>query len=169
MRRICLFACLLGVHACHPSTTAPRGPIIDVHLHATVIPSGADPRWFPDWLTPASSNDVLRQMTLAAMREYNVVRGIVNDYPRLMPLAQQYRADDPNRVIVGVQWGDTADSIEPVAGWLADNSVQVIGEITSQYAGLAPTDPLLEPIWRMAEQFDVPVGIHVGPSAPGSA
>jgi predicted TIM-barrel fold metal-dependent hydrolase len=36
----------------------------------------------------------------------------------------------------------------------------------NQYAGLAPSDPRLEPYWALAESLDVPVGIHVG-GGPG--
>jgi uncharacterized protein len=43
----------------------------------------------------------------------------------------------------------------------------VLGEIVSQYAGIAPNDPKLEPYFALAEELDIPVGIHVGPGPPG--
>jgi hypothetical protein len=38
-----------------------------------------------------------------------------------------------------------------------------------QYSGLAPNDPGLEPYFALAEELDVPVGIHVGLGPPGAA
>jgi predicted TIM-barrel fold metal-dependent hydrolase len=43
-----------------------------------------------------------------------------------------------------------------------------LGEITSQYAAMPPTDPRLEPYFALAEELDVPVGIHMGPGPPGA-
>ncbi len=44
------------------------------------------------------------------------------------------------------------------------------GDISApQLLGIAPGDPRLEPYWQLAEEFDVPVGIHLGPGPPGAA
>lgn len=43
-----------------------------------------------------------------------------------------------------------------------------MGEITAQYAGLSPSDPSLEPYLALAEELDIPVGIHTGMSFPGT-
>ena len=34
---------------------------------------------------------------------------------------------------------------------------------------MSPGDPRLEPYWQLAEEFDIPVGIHMGPGPPGAA
>jgi predicted TIM-barrel fold metal-dependent hydrolase len=39
----------------------------------------------------------------------------------------------------------------------------------TQYAGLDPSDPFLEPYWALAEAMDIPVMIHTGTSFPGTA
>ncbi len=39
----------------------------------------------------------------------------------------------------------------------------------NQYAGIAPDDPRLDALWALAEQLDVPVGIHVGAGEPAQA
>jgi len=44
-----------------------------------------------------------------------------------------------------------------------------LSEITTQYAGIAPDDPRLEPYYALAKELDLPVGIHLGPGPPGSA
>lgn len=50
-----------------------------------------------------------------------------------------------------------------VAGRLA-----VLGEMVNQYAGIAPTDERMYPYWALAEELDIPVGIHVGTGPPGA-
>jgi predicted TIM-barrel fold metal-dependent hydrolase len=35
--------------------------------------------------------------------------------------------------------------------------------------GIPPNDPRFEPYWELAEEFDIPVGIHMGPGPPGGA
>lgn len=39
--------------------------------------------------------------------------------------------------------------------------------MTAQYRGLSPGDPSLEPFFALAEELDIPVGIHMGHGAPG--
>lgn len=45
--------------------------------------------------------------------------------------------------------------------------LKVIGEVTTQYAGIHPNDSILEPYFALAEELDIPVGIHIGPGPPG--
>jgi predicted TIM-barrel fold metal-dependent hydrolase len=44
-----------------------------------------------------------------------------------------------------------------------------VGEIMGQYSGLPPADPVLAPYWKLAEELDVPVMIHMGTSFAGTA
>jgi uncharacterized protein len=41
--------------------------------------------------------------------------------------------------------------------------------MSPQYLGLSPDVAALGPYWTLAEEFDVPVGIHMGPGPPGAA
>ena len=43
----------------------------------------------------------------------------------------------------------------------------VLAEVMNQYAGIAPDDPRMEPYWALAEELDIPVGIHIGGGEPG--
>jgi predicted TIM-barrel fold metal-dependent hydrolase len=47
--------------------------------------------------------------------------------------------------------------------------IKAFGEVLLQYMGLAPGDPRMEPYWALAEEFNLPVGIHMGPGPPGAA
>jgi predicted TIM-barrel fold metal-dependent hydrolase len=46
--------------------------------------------------------------------------------------------------------------------------LQVMGEVTAQYAGVAPNDPRLEPYYALAEELDVPFCLHTGFGPPNS-
>ncbi|CAN5708632.1 hypothetical protein BH23GEM11_BH23GEM11_10650 [soil metagenome] len=46
--------------------------------------------------------------------------------------------------------------------------IAVIGEVTNQYAGVEPDDERMAPYWALAEELDIPVGIHVGVGPPGT-
>ncbi len=43
-----------------------------------------------------------------------------------------------------------------------------MSELSLQYNGISPDDPRMEPYWALAEELDIPVGIHIGPGAPGT-
>jgi len=46
--------------------------------------------------------------------------------------------------------------------------VHVLGELALQYIGMAPNDPRLEPYFALAEEMDIPVGIHTGLGPAGT-
>ena len=50
-----------------------------------------------------------------------------------------------------------------------NGDITAFGELNAEYLGIAPNDPRLEPYYTLAEEFDVPVGIHLGIGPPGVA
>ena len=53
--------------------------------------------------------------------------------------------------------------IQWLRGELQAGRVRAFGEVLPQYLGLGPGDARMEPYWALAEELDMPVGIHVGP------
>lgn len=47
--------------------------------------------------------------------------------------------------------------------------IKVFGELNAQYLGISPDDARLEPFYALAEELDVPVGLHLGIGPPGAA
>ncbi|HVK81903.1 MAG TPA: amidohydrolase family protein, partial [Verrucomicrobiae bacterium] len=81
----------------------------------------------------------------------------------------------PARVIPGLDLRIGADESNAhvaartpaqVRALFASGDFQVLGEVMAQYEGVTPNDPRLEPYWALAEELDVPVGIHLGPGGP---
>lgn len=54
----------------------------------------------------------------------------------------------------------------PELGWLREQyelgRMHTMGELLYVYYGIPPTDERLAPYWRLAEELDIPVGVHVG-------
>lgn len=58
----------------------------------------------------------------------------------------------------------------PDLAWLRQEviakRIRALGELGQQYMGMPPNDPRMEPFWKLAEEFDLPVGIHMGSGPP---
>jgi hypothetical protein len=170
---------------------AERPPIIDMHFHAfpadfygpraprvcasDVTFLARDPRdsaRFEDFerleacppplrIAPAAPDDVLLRRTLAVMERYNVI-GVASG-----PIAavRRWRAAAPARIVPAVQsFGEVP--LDSVRAWAKDGTIRVLGELAFQYLGVGPGDSLPEAHYALAEQLDLPVGVHVGPGPP---
>lgn len=140
-----------------------QGPIIDMHLHAF----GFDEYGFPPppneatGVVPAFSDD---SEFLAEIRRQLVSAGIVRAVASgPLDRVRQWRAALP-QVMGGAYAGprDTLPSIQQLRSAVEDGSVAVFGEWGLQYRGLHPNDGSLAPYWALAEELDVPVGVHTG-------
>lgn len=59
----------------------------------------------------------------------------------------------------------------PAVAWveaqIRQGRIDYFGELLSQYYGISSSDTLLFPYYRLAEQYNLPVGIHTGGAGPG--
>jgi predicted TIM-barrel fold metal-dependent hydrolase len=148
-------------------TTRYNGPIIDMHLHAYL------PQAYPQTANqvtgkpPVSkTSEEHMQATLDAMNEHNIVLGLVSGP---LEAVQAWREFAPERFVGGAMFGRAGEvSINELRARLKDGRMGLLGEITAQYEGLSPSDPQFEPYFDLAEELDIPVGIHTGSSAPGT-
>lgn len=147
------------------------------------------PMWQDDSAPPACSaplmspmtDDELLRETLAIMERHDIV-GVLGGSPELVG---EWMKAAPGRFIPGldVRFDPQAAemfapmppgvprrvlTVDEVRRLHAAGAFRVLGEVTNQYAGIAPDDPRLEPLWAMAEELDIPVGIHIGGGEPGT-
>src|SRR5262249_41639384 len=61
-----------------------------------------------------------------------------------------------------------APPIEVLRKAIQDGKLIALGEVVSQYNGISPSDSVMEPYLSLAEELDVPIGIHIGPGPPGA-
>jgi len=74
----------------------------------------------------------------------------------------------PTRIIPGF-CGPDYYNIDSLRSLINRSEMKVIAEIAPQYEGISPSDSVLEPIWKLAEELDIPVGIHMGLGPPDAA
>jgi uncharacterized protein len=181
-----------------PVAAQERLPIIDVHLHAvradhlgpppvamcTPMPYPAwdpsrpygelfgglartppcpDPVWSP------MTDEALMNETIEAMERLNIVGVLSGEEPERIAA---WMAAAPGRFIPGLvlRFGPAggAFSADSLRSLHAAGRLAVLGEVINQYAGIAPDDERMEAYWALAEELDIPVGIHVGPGPPGA-
>ncbi len=171
-------------------------PVIDMHLHATMANSNGPPplamctpapvgtpwdpgqgsledlffRWQkvppcgdPVW-SPETDEGVMRQ-TLDALERLNVY-GVTSGPASLV---RRWRDESPERVLPALilQLGPGQVPLDTLRAMHARGDLAVLGEVTTQYQGIHPADEALAPYWALAEELDLPVGIHVGTGPPG--
>ena len=193
MRALILTLILVPLAA--PAMAQDRLPVLDMHLHAmaadaqgppplgmcTPIPQFSawdpaepygeaflsmfknppcdDPVWSPE------TDEELMQQTIAMMEQWNVF-GVLSGTPERV---ETWMEAAPGRFIPSLhfQVDDESFTPESVRTLFESGAMAVLGEVTNQYAGIAPNDERMNPYWALAEELDIPVGIHVGTGPPG--
>lgn len=118
------------------------------------------PGAIPSPLTDAE----LMERTLAALEERNVFAVTSG------PLVGDWREAGGGRIIPGLQLGLGPDAppLDSLRAWFTTGRFRVLGEVTIQYRGISPSDSVFDPYLALAEELDVPVGIHIGTGPPGA-
>jgi uncharacterized protein len=119
----------------------------------------------------ATDEDLLRE-TLAAMERHNIVRAVVAG-----PLEEVTRWQEaaPERIIPAISFltgrasGDRAGGEDEFRDLIRDGRIEIFAEVGAQYEGMGPNHPSLDPFYALAEELDVPIGIHLGEGPPGAA
>ncbi len=169
-------------------------PVIDMHLHASPASSQgppplalcAPPISYPpantgvDWAgtfmafmkNPPCNNPLrspmtdreLMERTLAIMKRRNVFAVTSGR------LVDEWRKEGGDRIIPGLAFslGSDDPSVDQMRGKLLTGQFRILGEVGIQYQGIDPGDARFEPYLALAEQLDIPVGIHIGPGPPGA-
>ncbi len=138
------------------SGVGPHGqPVIDVHVHTGTIAS--------------------LPKTLAELDSNGVVIALVNGPAAV---ATAWAGSHPKRIMAGALFpcpggrvpnngpqcfpgGAELPSLESLRAEIKAGRLHFLGEITSQYAGWSVTDPRMEPFYALAEELDVPIGVHL--------
>lgn len=150
--------------------TAPRAhaqkrrPIIDMHLHAFGFDQYGEPAP-PNEITgrvPGARTDAeAMEATFREMDRHDVVLAVASG-----PLDHvlRWRRAAPRRIIGSAYTGprDALPGLTRLRQLLSSNDLGALGELGLQYRGLTPTDPSMAAYFAMAEELDVPVGIHTG-------
>ena len=187
----CLFSLLLaGVHAFSQDTIKKHLPIIDVHVHAMKVNPNFSMDmcpWFlknmaggdPNQPAPSFLNTDCAESLKAAKTDQQMQDEVVGTMKRLNMTIIAYGDPDilrkwqkaaPGRVIPGIGVSSGKEmTVRAFKDSLSSGFYKVMGEVAPQYQGLSPSDTMLNKYFAVAEQLNIPVGIHMGTGGNGMA
>ena len=195
MHRCLLPAILLAAHAGSVHAQAARPlPVIDVHLHASALelPPGTpacpgdqvvhvptlDPRqpFDPDLLGACAApmrapadDDALMRESLAALDRHGIRRAVTDGSPERVA-AWRAAAPPGVQIIPAVPFAARKDrSVQELRALHRAGQLSVLSEVAMQYRGIRADDPRWTPYFALAEELDIPVGLHLGEGPPGAA
>ena len=177
MRDLGALAAAAAVLASGPALSEPRYAIIDMHFHADLPDAEGPPggkacapyeEWAPrdpgkdigsylEWFTvnppyrhvltaPIDAVE-LRERGIAMLRRYNVLALAGGE----AAIVEDYRAHADGRVLPAIGFGSSGrlPPVETLRKLHADGKLAAFSEITTQYAGIAPDDPLSATLLRL--------------------
>lgn len=149
---------------CVPATAIPAWdpvvPYASTFLEWAKNPSCADPVWSPE------TDEGVLAGTMEVMERLNVY-GVLSSYDEGRRALWMDAA--PGRFLPGQAFNVRMTDLTPdsLRRLVASGAVEVLAEVTNQYLGVAPDDSSMDPYWALAEELDLPVGIHIGTGPPG--
>lgn len=190
------FACqaVVAVPASAQNNQGRRPPVIDIHVHTLGgFPGGAPMCPFPpqflasDPGTKESTNGwsnqdcVLPLLPSATPDEY--MKAMVAEWERLNVTAvvmadeasvRKWKAAAPSRVIMGTSFmnsmaGEAYEPVDKLRTAFSSGGFKVMGEVGLQYQGVSPSDMSVDKYFALAEELDIPVGVHMGTGGSGRA
>lgn len=190
---LCLFTGAAAVALAQPDESK-RPPVIDIHVHTFGGIPGAPPMcpFNPQFLagdprvkgpqigwvkqdctnvleTSKNPQEYMRDV-LAEFERLNVTAVVMGDQKAV----QKWKDAAPGRIIPGTSFDNDISSakflpVEELRAAFTQGGFKVLGEVGTQYQGLSPSDPSLDAYFALAEELDIPVGIHMGTGGSGRA
>jgi hypothetical protein len=192
-----LFAAACASLVAHAQTApgATRPPVIDIHVHTLGGFPGAGPMcpfnpqflasdpkgkegpmgWAPQQCTlqleTAKTPDEYMKAMLALYEELNVTAVVLGDPKEV----QKWKDAAPaGRIITGTSFdaamgGTNMVPLDDMRAAFTKGGMQVMGEVGLQYQGMSPSDMSVDKYFALAEELDIPVGIHMGTGGSGRA
>lgn len=175
------------------TVTGYTGPIIDMHLHANTEPFPAMlcvpwSQQFPLWdhkgevgdmvmgammnppcedpIPPVSpENDALLNATVDAMDKRKIV-GVLTGSPTE---TRRWRDAAPGKFFPAISFNLARPhpTVDEMRTLFESGEFAVLGEISHQYTGIAANDPRMDPYWALAEEFGIPVAVHMEQGVTG--
>ncbi len=137
--------------------------VIDVHWHAPRI---AD---LPAWTDAMNAANVSQVIVIGTPGQIDALN--LSEGARWIP-SLTFPCEDGLAVTNGQRCFEDGSTFPPLAlirSLVAAGKLKALGEINAQYMGVAPDDERMEPYYALAEELDIPMGIHLGIAAPGVA
>ena len=153
-------------------------PIIDMHMHTyqwNKYGNPPQPNLISGNVPEARTDADAINAYLTEMDRNNIVLAVGSGE---LGMVQAMHSQAQDRFLGGIEfprytapenhrleyWPD----IEELRQLYESGQLQIMGEVTAQYGGVAPNDPRLEPYYALAEELNVPFCLHTGFGPPNS-
>ncbi|HVO99122.1 MAG TPA: amidohydrolase family protein [Bryobacteraceae bacterium] len=171
-----------------------RPPVIDIHVHTLGGFPGLGPMcpFNPQFLasdpksTEGPTGWAKQDCTLAleaSKTSADYMKDVIAELDRLNVTAvvmgdadsvKKWKDAAPSRVIMGTSFDNAMGGgryipVDELRNSFMNDGFKVMGEVGLQYQGLSPSDPSVDAYFALAEQLDIPVGIHMGTGGSGRA
>jgi hypothetical protein len=164
-------------------------PIIDVHVHTMKVNPATVREMCPWFLTnmpggdpnekmvfkpgegcanplqPAKSDAEMQAAVMETMERLNMTLVAFSDAEILH---KWYNAAPKGRIIPGIGIG-SGMTVQAFKDSLSNGFYKVMSEVAPQYQGMSPSDMSLDAYFAVAEELNMPVGIHMGTGGNGMA
>lgn len=137
-------------------------PIIDMHLHAYSTNEMIKLFNLTDYKHTQSEYESL---IMTELKKYNIIGYASGPHE----MVKKWHTSNPDHIKPGLFiWHPDELNFDSLRKWHEEGTLDVIGEIGIQYNGLLAGDSILEPIWKLAEELDIPLAFHMGTGAPNA-
>ncbi len=119
-------------------------------------------------LSPMTSDELMTE-TLGILKKFNITAVAVGTTaPGSLETVDRWKRAGGEAIIPAASFSPAGPSPAELRKWAKEGRVAAFAEILTQYEGITPDSQLLEPYFALAEELDIPVGIHMGPGPPGA-
>ncbi len=121
-------------------------------------------------LEPSKTAEEYMKAMLAEYEELNVTAVIMGD-PKSV---KQWKDAAPARVIMGTSFENAMATgkyapVDELRSAFTSGGFKVMGEVGFEYQGVSPSDMSVDAYFALAEELDIPVGVHMGTGGSGRA
>lgn len=165
---------ILSMIYCFGQPASEIPPVIDMHLHVYSAKSYWGGNYFKlkdTSLTSPSNHTEHLKAVLEQIEKYNIVITYASgNFESLESISKQY----PGKFLPSFEIFPTKELLKDDALLhklklkIKNGEIRGIGEVANFYTGIAPNDPVLDTLYRIAEQNNLPIGLHFAPGPPGS-
>jgi hypothetical protein len=138
--------------------------------HGTEGPTGWAKQDCTESLEASKTPGEYMKAVIAEWERLNVTAVVMGDPASV----KKWKEAAPARVIMGTGFdaamgGTGYIALDQLKNSFTKDGFQVMGEVGLQYQGVSPSDPAVDQYFALAEQLDIPVGIHMGTGGSGRA
>jgi predicted TIM-barrel fold metal-dependent hydrolase len=113
----------------------------------------------------ATSDGSLMAESLAALERHNIFAVTTGPLARV----NAWRTSAPERIIPAHAFGDPGSvTVDEFRRLVSSREVALFAEVSPQYDGVMLDDSRFDPYFALAEELDVPVGVHLGEGPAGA-